>query len=746
MRGVGSGGVKTDHSVSVIICAYSNERQPQLNAAITSVMMQASKPDEIIVVIDHNVDLQKQVEAQFPNIKTIANGLARGLSGARNSGVQCAAGNIVGFIDDDAVADKLWLTHLLEHYKDPSVMGVGGAVVPKWARDKPRWFPEEFNWVVGCSYIGQPLETMLVRNPIGCNMSFRRELFDCIGGFREGIGREGSNASGCEETEFCIRAYQAHPQSCVLYDPQAIVHHQVTAERSQWSYFRKRCIAEGRSKRQVVNRTGARDGLSSERKYATRTLPMGVLRGIGESITKLDPWGLARSWGILAGLSYTAYGYFDARWRKSWGQTISGETIFPIKILDLEIQVPYPEIEACDRTTGQTYAGVFCLLRQSGKPIGILETALHGKNLDSAELANLIHEKFGEPNQSPTTNRGTATTRQFVNVIVATRDRIGSLVKCLDSLLNQNYSAFDVIVVDNAPSSTRTETLIASHYASTGRVHYLREDRPGLGRAHNSGLAIATAEIVAFTDDDVIVDPNWLSAIVNNFETGENIACVTGLILPAELDTRAQVWTEKHGGFGKGFKRTVFDIKKSQQHGPLFPFTAGQFGSGANMAFRRKALQHVGLFDEALGAGTAARGGDDLAAFHAVVHAGFQLVYEPEAIVWHHHRREEEGMRHQAFSYGMGLGAYLTKLVIDEPNSGIKLAKLFPAGINHMVGHGSAKSQRLPADYPKSLVWRERLGIAAGVIGYLKSRSAARKRPQSRSVGSHSAALMKSED
>ena len=425
---------------------------------------------------------------------------------------------------------------------------------------------------------------------------------------------------------------------------------------------------------------------------------------------------------------------------------MSGETIFPVKILDLEIQAPYPEIEVCDRATGQTYAGVFCLLRQSGKPVGILEAALHGKNLGSAKLANMIHEKFGESNPSPTPKRATATTSPFVNVIVATRDRVSSLVKCLDSLLKQNYSAFDVIVVDNASSSSQTETLIASHYASTGRVHYLREDRPGLGRAHNCGLAKATAEIVAFTDDDVIVDQQWLSAIVSNFEAGENIGCVTGLILPAALETKAQVWTEKHGGFGKGFARTVFDIRNSQQYGPLFPFTAGRFGSGANMAFRRNVLQQIGLFDAALGAGTAARGGDDLAAFHAVVNAGFQLIYEPDAIVWHHHRKEVEGMRRQAFSYGMGLGAYLTKLVFDEPTNGVKLAKLFPAGIKHMMGPDSAKSQRLPADYPKSLVWRERLGIVAGVIGYINSRSAARKLPQSRSVGSHSAALMKSED
>jgi len=205
------------------------------------------------------------------------------------------------------------------------------------------------------------------------------------------------------------------------------------------------------------------------------------------------------------------------------------------------------------------------------------------------------------------------------------------------------------------------------------------------------------------------------------------VGCVTGLILPAELETRAQFWTERHGGFGKGFTRRIFDFEGNRPPGPLFPFTAGQFGSGANMAFSMEAIRRIGGFDPALGAGTLARGGDDLASFCAVLKAGYQLIYEPEAIVWHYHRRGEEGMRRQAFGYGVGLGAYLTKLIVDKPSTVFQLFRALPAGLAHMFGPSAPKNQRLPDDYPASLVWRERLGILAGLPGYLQSRAASKR-------------------
>lgn len=306
--------------VSVIICAYSDDRREQLHRAIASVLAQRSKPSEVIVVIDHNTPLWLDVFAAYPTLAVIVNEGARGLSGARNTGLRRASGDILAFLDDDAIADPYWLARMLPHYDNPSVIGVGGRVLPLWQVDRPRWFPEEFQWVVGCSYRGQPDRIEPVRNPIGCNMSFRRTVFDLTGGFREGIGRTAADAAGCEETELCIRATQAMPGALILYDPQMSVHHQVTAERAGWRYFRKRCLAEGRSKTQVVKAVGAQDGLASEHRYVMRVLPAGILRALGDSVLKLDPWALARAGGIVFGLGYTVWGYFGARLNRAWRQ------------------------------------------------------------------------------------------------------------------------------------------------------------------------------------------------------------------------------------------------------------------------------------------------------------------------------------------------------------------------------------------------------------------------------------------
>jgi GT2 family glycosyltransferase len=294
-------------------------------------------------------------------------------------------------------------------------------------------------------------------------------------------------------------------------------------------------------------------------------------------------------------------------------------------------------------------------------------------------------------------------------------------------LLIQTYDDMDIVVVDNAPTSSATANLISDVYAQTGRVRYIREDVPGLGRAHNRGVAAAVGDVVAFTDDDVIVDPSWVAAIAANFAHSRQIGCVTGLILPAELQTRAQYWTERHGGFGKGLSRRVFDPENGQQDDPLFPYTAGAFGSGANMAFRRETLEQMGGFDDALGAGTLARGGDDLAAFVASLQCGYKLVYEPGAIVWHHHRRSEDGMRRQAYSYGVGLGAYLTKQIVNDPRRLVFFARKFPAAVAHLFSGKSSKLARLPDDYPRRLVWSERWGILMGVPAYLRSRIQSRR-------------------
>lgn len=304
--------------VSVIICAYTMARWDELVAAVASIRGQSAPPREIIVVVDHNSALFERVQAELSGIIVLENNQPQGLSGARNSGIAVAGGNVIAFIDEDAVAAPDWLTQLCAGYEDPRVLGIGGAIDPMWLNGRPTWFPDEFNWVVGCSYRGLPRQTAPVRNLIGCNMSFRREAIDLIGGFRNGVGQVGSSMLRCDDTEFCIRLRQQWPQAVFLYEPGARVFHCVPDSRARWAYFQSRCFTEGQAKSLIAQLVGARDGLSSERTYTLQTLPRGIIRGLIDTFWRWDLAGLGQAGAIMAGLALTATGYLLGTFSKKF--------------------------------------------------------------------------------------------------------------------------------------------------------------------------------------------------------------------------------------------------------------------------------------------------------------------------------------------------------------------------------------------------------------------------------------------
>lgn len=295
--------------VSAVICAFTEERWGDLQAAVASVRSQSRAPDEVIVVVDHNVELLGRASRGLDGVRVVANEHPRGLSGARNSGIEAAGGELIAFLDDDALAEPDWLSLLLEPYADRRVLGVGGAVAARWDEGRPPGFPEEFDWVVGCSYRGLPERRSPVRNVIGANMSFRRDVLETVGGFRDGIGRVGRRPVGCEETELCLRAHAMFPDGVILYEPRARVLHRVPATRASWRYFGARCYSEGISKALVARHAGARRGLSSERAYALRTLPRGAKRDLRAAVRAQDLAGLARAAALVGGLMLTTAGF-----------------------------------------------------------------------------------------------------------------------------------------------------------------------------------------------------------------------------------------------------------------------------------------------------------------------------------------------------------------------------------------------------------------------------------------------------
>jgi GT2 family glycosyltransferase len=294
-------------SVSVVVCAHDERRWESLADAVASLESQSTRPHEIIVVVDHNDSLLARARASLPGVTAVPNDEARGLGGARNSGIAAASGSVVAFLDDDAVAEPQWLARLAGEYEAEEVAGVGGGIAPIWPGTRPRWFPAEFDWVVGCTYLGLPEESTPVRNLIGCNMSFRRELLEELGGFRLGYG--------CDETELCIRLRQRHPELTLLYVPGAGVRHLVPQSRARPGYFLTRCFFEGGSKAVVSHVVGRADGLASERQYTKKVLPAGIARGVSDAAKHRDLYGAARAAAIVAGLATTAAGYGIGRVR-----------------------------------------------------------------------------------------------------------------------------------------------------------------------------------------------------------------------------------------------------------------------------------------------------------------------------------------------------------------------------------------------------------------------------------------------
>lgn len=411
----------------------------------------------------------------------------------------------------------------------------------------------------------------------------------------------------------------------------------------------------------------------------------------------------------------------------------------PILVGDLNLDLPLPSLSA---PRGRTRARL--LARLHTRPVGEVDLTWTGSALAPEQLADVAWPQVAErvrphlradglpvPDLLPAQGlpaTGTpacllaraALPQPSITVVVATRDRTESLQRCLTSMDQLCYRDFDVVVVDSAPSSPATEDLLRGTLPWRFPVRYLRVDRPGLALAHNTALAAVTGEVVAFTDDDVEVDQWWLSALAEKF-ADDDVMGVTGLILPAELETPAQVWVEQAGGFARGFDERRFSLAEPSGD-RLFPFTAGRFGSGANMAFRSRWLRDRAGFDRATGAGTPARGGDDLVAFSQVVLDGGVLVYQPSAIVRHWHRRDYESLRRQAFGYGVGLGAYLTATVWRQPSLLVPMLRRMAPATAHLLAPASAKNRGKMADFPSELTWRERAGVLAGPAAYLVSR------------------------
>jgi GT2 family glycosyltransferase len=319
-----------------------------------------------------------------------------------------------------------------------------------------------------------------------------------------------------------------------------------------------------------------------------------------------------------------------------------------------------------------------------------LAAPLRSEKLRIGDLVRTPHPKCSE-------------TYPVVTVAVCTRDRPTDLKRCLDSLALLDFPNLDLLVIDNAPGSDVTERLVCESYP---KVHYVHEPRPGLGWARNRAIFESRGEIVAFTDDDVSVDPGWVRALVAVFAEHDDVMAVTGLVVAYELETEAQIFFERYGGFARGFTRMWWRLNSSP--GPRWiKLGTGQFGTGANMAFRRSLFDEIGCFDPALGAGTVTHGGEDLEMFFRVLKNGHTLVYEPNAVARHRHRCKYGDLREQLTNHSTSLYSYLVRSAIDYPEerSGLALVGFYWLyGLLIRRWLGSFFRSR---GFPRDLAWAE---------------------------------------
>lgn len=415
----------------------------------------------------------------------------------------------------------------------------------------------------------------------------------------------------------------------------------------------------------------------------------------------------------------------------------------PIRILEVELSQPLPDIPVAIAQNGNPYRRATVLVRLHTHPLGWLDLTLPEQPLSATAYAAQVWQAFqpeikqhlqkaGLPPVTALTAGGLApaphlvagagapaTTAPLVSIVVPTRNRTEKILACVRSLLALDYPSYEIIVVDNAPDSNATAEAIVQTYP---QVRYVREERGGVSWARNQGVLAARAELITFTDDDVVVDRYWLRELTQGFSTATNVGCVTGMILPLELETTAQLWLEQYGGYNKGFARQIYDLAEHRRPDPLYPYTAGRFGSGANMAFKKSVLRAIGNFDPVLGSGSPAYGGEDLAAFFQVIVQGYKLVYQPTALVYHPHHRDYTRLQQQIYGYGVGLSAFLTKCLHDEPRRMLDFARNLMAGLAYVFSTSSPKNQKKQRDYPRELTRAELRGMAYGPLGYLRSR------------------------
>jgi glycosyltransferase involved in cell wall biosynthesis len=386
------------------------------------------------------------------------------------------------------------------------------------------------------------------------------------------------------------------------------------------------------------------------------------------------------------------------------------------RICDVEVTATLPPIEL-----GEGVDGIAVLVRRYGRPVWFwMEAVPPGSRIEPDELRRRIGAKAAVPllkeairEELIDGRHSPAESPRFrLTIAVCTKDRSERLARCLDSLPRE---AHEILVVDNAPSDGRTREVVTKRPG----VRYVCEPKPGLDFARNRALAEAMGDYVAFIDDDVVVDREWLPGLVEAWHDHPDAAAFTGLILPLALDSEAQILFEKLGGFrggpGEGFDKIRWG--KVTADSVRYPCDAGVFGSGANMVVRRDVAISLGGFDDALDTGRPLPGGGDLDIFYRIIRAGHAIAYEPRCLVFHEHRSDLSALRRQYWSWGSGFMAFAAKSLRSDPSQRAKWRRLLAWWFAKYQSKRLAKAVLRRSAPRPDMVLAEIFGALAGLLG-----------------------------
>jgi GT2 family glycosyltransferase len=654
-----------------------------------------------------------------------------GLSRARNAGLVEARGEVVAFTDDDVVVDPDWLPALVAAFDAaPDVDAVTGLILPLTLDSEAQLLLEQFAaFGKGFAPITHRLAEGRAENPLfpytagelgsGANTAVRTGVLRAMGGFDVALGA-GTPAMGGEDLDLLIRlVLDGH---AVRYEPRALLWHDHPATM-------ERLTTQVRSYGIGLAAMAAKHlMLGDERAYLLRQAPTVFRYLLSPGSRKNEQKGpeFPRDLVVRERLGMVEGPLALARSRRETRRAnLAAESFRPTWITDIDLAHGVRDLAAPPRRN-EPYRVARVLVRLRREPLGFVEVDLDdeghvaGGVIEDAVRVEL-KDVVADP---PATGEGPHHLgTPPVTVVVSTRDREDSLRTALKSLLAVDYPDFDVVVVDNAAKTDDTANVVIG--LADPRVRMIKEPIPGLSRARNTGVAHAMGEIVAFTDDDVVVDPGWLRALVRGFTRDPNVACVTGMVPSAELETPAQAYFDVKVGWADSSCPRLFDLDANRIDQPLYPYLAGTFGAGANFAATRAALDAIGPFDEALGAGSPAKGGEDIDYFLRTILAGKAIAYEPAAIVWHVHRRELAALRGQMDGYGSGLSAFAFKHLM-APQTAVAVARRVPAGVLRMR---QLRDRGASEGDPLGLWAPELKGFSRGPVRYLRGRRGLEERP-----------------